>query len=73
MWKVELSEFPELKPYQHLSDVVDVGAARPVTHRGSNGFWSRLQEGNLGRTPGFRADVAEHVEATSVAAELIAS
>jgi DNA (cytosine-5)-methyltransferase 1 len=72
VWRVEISEFPELRPYQHLLEVMDVAEARPVSHRGAAGFWSRLQTGNLGRHPGFRGAVAEHVAATDSAAGLIA-
>ena len=62
VWQVRLSEFPRHQPYRHLLDVIDLEHARPVTHRGAAGFLSRLQEGNLGRYPCFRSDVAEHVE-----------
>lgn len=73
VWEVAVSEFPEHWPYQHLVDVVDVARAQPVSHRGASGFWGRLQAGNLGRHPGFRRDVAEHVEATGLAADLTAA
>ncbi|GAA2599004.1 DNA cytosine methyltransferase [Dactylosporangium fulvum] len=67
VWKVELTEFPRLEPYTHLLELLDVDNARPLSHRAANGFWSRLQEGNLGRHSGFRADIAEHVEVASTA------
>jgi DNA (cytosine-5)-methyltransferase 1 len=63
-WRVAVSEYPILKPYQHLLDVVDAHKATPLTHRAAAGFLDRLERGNLGRYPGFRADVAEHVELT---------
>lgn len=62
--RMDISEYPELLPYMHLLDVVDIDRAEPVTHRGAAGFWNRLQQGNLGRHPGFREAVAEHVAAT---------
>jgi DNA (cytosine-5)-methyltransferase 1 len=49
--------------------VVDHDHAAPLSHRGASGFWRRLQQGNLGRTPGFREDVVEHVEATGAGME----
>jgi DNA (cytosine-5)-methyltransferase 1 len=64
VWHVDVSEFPELHPYTHLLELVDLAQVRPMTHRGTAGFWSRLREGNLGRHPGFREAVAEHVEFT---------
>lgn len=63
-WRVAVSEYPILKPYQHLLDVVDAHKATPLTYRAAAGFLDRLERGNLGRYPGFRADVAEHVELT---------
>lgn len=63
-WLVAVSEYPVLKPYQHLLDIVDADEASPLTHRAAAGFLDRLQRGNLGRHPRFRTDVAEHVELT---------
>jgi DNA (cytosine-5)-methyltransferase 1 len=71
VWTVEVSEFPTHAPYQHLRDVVDVDEARAVTHRSAAGFWSRLQQSNLGRHPGFREAIAEHVQVTHPGNELI--
>lgn len=69
---LRISEFPEHQPYRHLLEVVDPTWCRPVTHRGASGFWRRLQQGNLGRYPGFREDVAEHVAATDPVSGVIA-
>jgi DNA (cytosine-5)-methyltransferase 1 len=63
-WRVTASEYPVLNRYQHLLDVVDAEKATPLTHRAAAGFLDRLERGNLGRYPGFRADMAEHVELT---------
>lgn len=60
VWTVPVSEHPVRAPYQHLLDVVDPAAAAPLSHRGATGFLRRLEQGNLGRHPGFRADVHEH-------------
>lgn len=65
IWTVDASEFPRLSPYTHLRDLLDVEKARPLSHRAATGFWRRLREGNLGRHPGFRTHVAEHVELTA--------
>ena len=56
-----VSEFPVAMPYRHLLDVVDASTAEPLSRRAAAGFWNRLQQGNLGRHPGFREDVAEHI------------
>lgn len=62
-----LSEFPVHHSYSHLSDVVDWQSADVLSHRASAGFWSRLQQGNLGRHPGFRDDIVEHIDAMATA------
>ncbi|MGV8967698.1 MAG: DNA cytosine methyltransferase [Cellulomonas sp.] len=62
VWTVDLSEFPTLATYRHLSDEMDLDAAEPLTVRGAKGFHSRLLQGNLGRHPGFRDAVVEHIE-----------
>lgn len=63
VWAVPVSEHPVRGPYQHLLDVVDVGQATALSHRGVVGFIRRLEQGNLGRHPGFRDDVAKHANA----------
>lgn len=60
---VDLSEFPTHVGYNHLAQMIDVSAAEALSLRGAKGFWNRLQQGNLGRYPGFRADVQEHIDA----------
>lgn len=63
IWSVPgLSEFPVRNEYQHLADVIDFAVAEPLSHRGTAGFWSRLQQSNLGRHPGFRTDIEAHAD-----------
>lgn len=69
---VDISEHPRLEPYRHLLDVVDRRAAPALSHRGASGFWRRLQQGNLGRWPGFREAVADHIDATGLGMEPLA-
>jgi DNA (cytosine-5)-methyltransferase 1 len=71
--RLVISEFPEHSTYRHLLDLVDLERARPVSHRAARGFWGRLQQGNLGRHPGFREDVAEHVAFSDPALGLVAT
>lgn len=61
VWGVEVSMWPTHEPYQHLSDVVAVDRATPVSARGANGFLTRAERGNLRFADGFLDDVAEHV------------
>lgn len=65
VWTVPVSEHPVRAPYTHLLDVVDVEKAPALSHRGICGFINRLEQGNLGRFPGFRTDVAEHADAAA--------
>ncbi|MFF2634393.1 DNA cytosine methyltransferase [Microbacterium sp. NPDC058021] len=66
VWSVpELSEFPINLAYQHLQDVVSIADAEALSLRASTGFMNRLQRGNLGRHPGFREDVADHILAVA--------
>jgi DNA (cytosine-5)-methyltransferase 1 len=59
---VAVSEFPALAPYEHLSSVVDLNGAAPLSARAINGFLNRLSQGNLGRYEGFREDVVRYRE-----------
>jgi DNA (cytosine-5)-methyltransferase 1 len=59
---VQASEWPELSPIQHLTDVIDVSVAPSVSPRAITGFWNRLESGNLGRHPGFRDAIANHLD-----------
>jgi DNA (cytosine-5)-methyltransferase 1 len=56
---VHASLFPVRWPYSHLSDVVDLPRARPLSKRAVAGFARRLEEGTLRVAPSaFRRDVA---------------
>lgn len=59
---VSISEFPVHDPYEHLIQVIDTNSAAPLSRRAAAGFWSRLSSANLGRHPGFRDAVHEHVD-----------
>jgi len=67
VWTVPVSEHPLRRPYRHLLDVIDARQAPALSHRATTGFGRRLEQGNLGRHPGFRDAVTEHVAATSPA------
>lgn len=69
---VDVSEYPQLHSYRHLADVVAPETAAALSYRGASGFWRRLQQGNLGRVPGFRDAVVEHIDATGPGMEPLA-
>lgn len=56
--RIEASEFPVLREYEHLLDIVERDTAGSLSPRAVAGFHSRLRKGNLGWHPGFREDVA---------------
>jgi DNA (cytosine-5)-methyltransferase 1 len=55
--QAHVSEFPMLHPYEGLASVVNLNAAKPLSHRAITGFRRRLLMGNLGWHPRFRDDV----------------
>ncbi len=63
IWRVAASEFPRQAPRAGLRSVVDVSTAPPLSDRAINGFRSRLEQGNLGRHPGFREAVSAYADA----------
>ena len=58
IYEVSVSEFPLHRPYRHILEVVDITNAEPLSIRALTGFRKRLNQGNLGRHPGFR----DHLE-----------
>lgn len=65
VYSVDVSEFPRHEAYEPLSTVLEFESAPPLSARAINGFQNRLRQGNLGRFPGFREDVAEYAVLTA--------
>ncbi len=63
-WRVDVSLWPERKPYKHLVDVMGEDWT-PLSHRAAAGFLDRLDRGKLRVLEQFRLDMKEHVELTS--------
>ena len=61
IWRVRISEYPFHEPYQHLLNVLSEHSAAPLSERALTGFWSRLNQGNLGRHPGFRESIEQQL------------
>jgi DNA (cytosine-5)-methyltransferase 1 len=59
-WRVEASMWPQQLPYQHLSDVVDLAEAPPLSARATAGFLNRAGRGSLNFAPGFIEEMTEH-------------
>lgn len=62
VFEVEASMWPERIRYRHLSDVIGLDTAAPLSARAAAGFLERAKRGRLRFVPGFLEDVAEHVE-----------
>jgi len=71
-WAVDASLWPVRVAYEHLSDVVDLAAAAPLSVRGAAGFLARAERSSLRFAPDFLADVAEHVAVRSPEASSVA-
>jgi DNA (cytosine-5)-methyltransferase 1 len=59
------SMWPIQAPYTGLLATVDHESARPLSNKAASGFYSRMQKAKLRFNEQFRADVADHVKATS--------
>lgn len=63
-WTVNLSSWPVQRPYASLTDVMDLAACEPLSHRAAAGFLTRAERGSLRFVEEFLLDVKEHVNAT---------
>lgn len=61
VWAVDVSMWPVHARYQHLSDVVDLAHAQPLSERAAAGFLSRARRAKLRFTGAFLEDIEEHV------------
>ncbi len=66
-WSVGVSMWPTAEPYQHLSELVDLRGAQPLSVRATAGFLERARRGNLRIDDGFLDDLALHIERISAA------
>ncbi|MGH2749603.1 MAG: DNA cytosine methyltransferase [Actinomycetota bacterium] len=60
-WKAHVSTWPLRLPYRHLSEVVDLDSALPLSVKGAAGFLKRARAGSLRFMPGFLDDIESHV------------
>lgn len=61
----DVSSWPRLDPYHHLTDVMVPAEAKPLSHRGASGFLNRAGRAKLRFVEEFILDVKEHVEVTA--------
>jgi DNA (cytosine-5)-methyltransferase 1 len=60
VWSVDMSLWPTREPYVHLSDLVSLELAPPLSARATAGFFGRTQKGSLNFVDEFISDLAEH-------------
>ncbi len=61
-WTLDMSLWPEQRPYQHLRDVVDTGLAKPLSLRATTGFHDRLMRSRLRYPEAFALALKSHIE-----------
>ena len=64
VWHYQASHWPVRRRYRHLSDVVKIHQAAPLSHRAAAGFLERAERSSLRFDARFLADVRQHVETT---------
>lgn len=70
VWNMAASQWPVVRPYRHLTSVVDVGTAAPLSHRATAGFLARVGRSKLKFDPEFVADLKSHLAAMDVPAAI---
>jgi DNA (cytosine-5)-methyltransferase 1 len=60
-WGAEVSMWPQQRPYQHLSDAVDLDEAPPLSARATAGFLERANRSSLTFADGFIEEMTEHL------------
>ena len=62
-WVVPLSMWPEVRPYEHLLDALDLEHLTPLSWKAAQGFRSRMERSSLRFDEGFKLAIKEHEEA----------
>jgi DNA mismatch endonuclease Vsr len=64
-WKVDVTPFPECRPYRHLADFLSRESATPLSHRAAKGFLARLRESQRPIPDNFIQDLQDHIDLMS--------
>lgn len=59
-WSMDVSMWPQQRPYRHLSESVDLALAPPLSARATAGFLSRAERSSLRFADGFIEEMTEH-------------
>jgi DNA (cytosine-5)-methyltransferase 1 len=69
-WASPLSKWPRRAHYQHLTELLDVQAATPLSHRAAAGFFERMGRAKLVFDESFKLDVKRYVELTAATTDV---
>lgn len=61
-WTVSVSMWPEVRPYRHLTDLLDIDGMEPLSRRAALGFLSRTQRAKLRFNEEFMLDLKKYVD-----------
>jgi DNA (cytosine-5)-methyltransferase 1 len=64
--------WPLHEQYRHLSDLVNLSGAQPLSAKATAGFLSRAHRSSLRFVPGFLADLEEHLQAVTGTVSVVA-
>jgi DNA (cytosine-5)-methyltransferase 1 len=61
-WMVPVSMWPEVEPYEHLLDSLELEHLTPLSWKAANGFRSRMERSKLRFDEAFKLAIKEHEE-----------
>jgi len=59
-WMVPVSMWPEVRPYEHLLDALDLENVTPLSWKAAHGFRTRMERSKLRFDEGFKLAIKEH-------------
>jgi DNA (cytosine-5)-methyltransferase 1 len=63
-WQVPVSMWPEVRPYEHLLDALELDHLTPLSWKAAQGFRSRMERSKLRFDEAFQLAIKEHEEVT---------
>jgi DNA (cytosine-5)-methyltransferase 1 len=61
-WLVPVSMWPEVRPYEHLLDALELDHLKPLSWKAAQGFRSRMEKSKLRFDEAFKLAIKEHEE-----------
>jgi DNA (cytosine-5)-methyltransferase 1 len=72
VWAVDVSMWPLHQPYHHITEMVDLLGADPLSAKATRGFLSRAHRSGLRFVDGFLSDLEGHVDAVTGSVSVVA-